>query len=208
MKRINLFFPLLTCIYEVFMLSGFILLVSVVLYSIYGRYQTRCQIVQSFSSVGTLLESLEIYSLDNPKNQKDPLPNPVIADTIELCSVKEPDIQNSTFLTTPVAYLKTPAIDPFMTYRTGGKPKQTPMMLHWVRPAKMQGEKRNGNKHIGWGTFSVGPSLRITHAYNISVFKKVPFQTKPLRDILYDPSNGLTSYGLIYKDSLGNTSIP
>ncbi len=191
---------------EVLLLSGLILLFLTATVPIYERSRGRSQIAGAYANLHQLVEALLVYAHEQPKNQMFPPDQGMLLPGINLCPIIDPAPQNLTFLTTPTAYLPSLPYDPFLSQVIQKPNSLTPFVTHWVKSGNESSLMVEEYSTIGWGAFSIGPSLKLPPQYSITVLRRVPYESYPLRRNLYNPSNGLNSLGLIYYDSLGNRS--
>lgn len=190
---------------EILVSSGIAMLLFVVVFSNYQRIMLKNEIASSYTGMTELMHALELYSVDNPESYVFP-PDPSLSQVgVVLSPIQEPTFAFLNFLTTPVAFLKKMPVDPFMTQAYGGNEDKSAGVIHWIYRAEELEPKNSPYRHIGWGIFSIGPSLRLPPAYT-SIFKNVPYQTYSLESHYYQPTNGLRSPGILYMDSLGNSS--
>ncbi|MBD3268193.1 hypothetical protein GF373_16130 [bacterium] len=189
-------------LFEVFLLSGIILLFVALLYSGFERMWIRSHVVEAYSGLHSILSSLQAYSVENPSSEVFPPAKDRVLGGIVLCPLKETQPAMLHFLTTPVSYIETIPSDPFISQAVEEDRPQTPLILHWVR----LGSSIEPYRHIAWGGFSIGPALVLPPTYQLDNFRKVTESTAALRRTYYNPSNGLRSLGILYQDSMGNTS--
>lgn len=190
---------------ESLLFSGILLLLILVFYPQYERLHQRRELADSTQNLHNLVEALLIYTSDQPGHRAFP-PSPYRVNTgIALCPILPPEPCHLAFLTTPVPYMPRLVKDPYLTRMAGDIP-QTPFILHWIKTGSLSLMNREDYIHLGWGAFTVGPSLALPAAYDVSIFQWVPYDTRPLRFYYFNPSNGLVSLGFVYWDSLGNTS--
>lgn len=167
------------------------------------EYALRHTLAHTLLDLQRVVQALEIYTEYHPTHRRFP-PGPFLdLPGIELCPLKPPKPMLLSFLTTPVPYLKSVPIDPYVTQVDKGIPS-TAVVLHWVQAHHVWDEEFFPYRHIGWGALSPGPSLRLPPNYEISILRRVPYETQPLQSILYHPSNGLRSVGILYYDTMGN----
>jgi hypothetical protein len=185
---------------ELFVYSGLVLIFVTLVITGYERYTQRSRIAQSLTGISHIVDALQIYTIDHPHSDIQPLRKTKRSAGIFLSPVHNQQ-QHFAFLTTPHPYLASIPIDPFM--HSIEKTDPHAISLHWVR-VKQQDEDKYVHSHIAWGAFSVGPALALPDHYQIDYLQNVPLRAKPLRQIFFSPSNGLASYGILYKDSLGN----
>ena len=191
---------------EVLIFSGLLLLLSVLIVPQYERSRLRGQVARSYHNFSSLIEALQIYSSDHPDNRVFP-PDPERPERgIVFCPVRSTYPETLAFLTTPAPLLKQIPVDPFMTAAVRSSYDQTPVILHWVKMVESSEHAPNGYLHVAWGAMNFGPTLELPPQYDVTVFRRVPFEIRPLRMNLYSPSNGLYSLGILYRDSLGNTT--
>lgn len=172
--------------------------------SLVPQYQTgkkRSQLTDSYLGLKTLVDALRLYSTDRPDNRAFPPDVEWLIPGIVLCPLHEPDPDRLYFLTNPTAYLRAIPNDPFIT-EVMKKENRTPIILHWVK-SDYQSTRYT---HTAWGALSVGPSLAVPPDYDLSVLRRTPYETRPLRFNLFDPSNGTQSAGFLYFDSFGNAT--
>jgi hypothetical protein len=184
---------------ELCIFSGLLMLLVAALAGWYVHMREMQNITYSHTNLKSLVDALQLYSFENPDSKVFP---PAIdnQDGIVLCPVRDNNLHGLSFLTTPSAYIKTIPPDPFME-QSMGKSFEAPAVLHWV--------KSNGDEpftHVGWGAMSVGPALQLPPQYSIHVLREIPFSASKLNYNLFDTSNGLTSVGILYHDSLGNSN--
>ncbi len=191
---------------EILVFSGLLLLLAVTFIPGYEKGREKSQIAVSYQTIQSLVNALQIYQFDNPESRIFPPDFETLYPGIGLCPIQDTEPERLVFLTKPDALLKEPPIDPFMTQVVEPKRSQAPVTLHWVKPTRFTSELAEDYEHVAWGALSVGPSLQLPPQYDITVLRKVPYETKPLRSNLFDPTNGAKSMGLIYYDSLGNTT--
>ncbi len=190
---------------EILLVSGILVLLILVFYPSFERFQLRSQLADSQKNLHAIIEALLIYSSDHPGHRAFP-PNPSrMGPGIALCPILPPEPGTLAFLTSPVPYLPSMVQDPFLT-RMAEDAAQTPFILHWIKSGTIPITNPNPFIHLGWGAFTVGPSLALPAAYNIAIFQWVPYDIRPLRHLYFNPTNGLHSGGFIYSDSLGNSS--
>ncbi len=203
-KKVERFF--FEYVVEISVFTGLFLLLLMVLYPTYEGKVVKSQITQSYKQIHSLVEALQIYSLENPDSRAFPPASDGLMPGIFLCPIRENDNQTLQFLTTPQAYLESVPADPFISQTTQADSIQTPVVLHWVKIAGRSLDNATDYNHVAWGALSVGPSLHLPHRYDISVFRLVPYEVGPLYRSLYNPTNGLHSMGFIYRDTMGNAS--
>lgn len=187
---------------ELLTFGGLAILLFVAGMAWYDRSSSTSEAVQALKTLKSMVTALELYSFENPGARVFP---PALGEQpsngdIVLCPVRENNQAGLGFLTTPAPYLGAIPADPFMS-RATGRNGHPPVALRWVR-GEAGGD--NGHRHIGWGAMNVGPALELPPMYDITVLQQVPYFAKPLRENLYDPTNGMNSYGILYHDSLGN----
>ncbi len=189
---------------EVLIFSGLLLLLIVLFIPNYDKRHQVTDIVLSYQRITSLVEALQIYIHENPDHPVFP-PNPDrLFPGVVLCPIRSNTPANLSFLTTPVAFLEHVPIDPFISQVDQKSRELPPVVLHWVQTSTEKNKK--DYLHVAWGGLSVGPALELPPQYDITVLRKVPYETGPLRNNLYHPSNGLRSLGIIYHDSLGNST--
>lgn len=189
---------------EVLMLSGLILLLLTVTVPVYERSVLRAKVASSYHTLNDLVEALQVYSHEQPASKVFPPDMQMLIPGINLCPIPEPQPDNLRFLTTPTAYLTKIPYDPFTSQILQQPDTLTPFVTHWVKAGNEHSLMAPEFSNIGWGAFSIGPSLALPPQYSITVLRRVPYENSSLRANLFSPSNGLTSLGLVYKDSLGN----
>ncbi|MFB3785453.1 MAG: hypothetical protein ACE15F_03695 [bacterium] len=190
---------------EILLVSGVLLLSILVFYPSFERCQLRSQLTDSRKNLQNIVEALLIYSSDHPGHRAFPPKSTPMNPGIALCPILPPEPGNLAFLTSPVPYLPTMVRDPFLT-RMAEDSIQTPFILHWIKSGAISIANRDSFIHLGWGAFTVGPSLALPASYDIAIFQWVPYDIRPLRYIYFNPTNGLHSGGFVYTDSLGNSS--
>ncbi len=191
---------------EIFIFSGILLLLIVLLIPKFEQKTHVTKIAQSYQGLSSLVKALQIYTVEHPNNDRFPPDPELLFPGIILCPIRSNTPANLAFLTSPVSFIEQPPIDPFMSAVDERKRDLTPIVLHWVKTSKEIEQYPNGYSHIAWGALSVGPSLELPPQYDITVLRRVPYESWPLRANLFDPSNGMESIGIIYKDNLGNTT--
>lgn len=189
---------------EVLMLSGLILLLLTAIAPVYERSLMRAKISTSYHTLHDLVEALQVYSHEQPNNAIFPPDMSMLLPGANLCPIPDPAPAALRFLTTPTAYLSKIPYDPFTSQILERPDSLTPFVAHWVKSGDEHSLLAPVFSNIGWGAFSIGPSLALPPQYSITVLRRVPYENSSLRVNLFSPSNGLTSLGLVYKDSLGN----
>lgn len=189
---------------EVLMLSGLILLLMTAIAPVYERSVLRAKVASSYHNLNDLVEALQVYSHEQPASRIFPPDMEMLLPGINLCPIPEPAPGNLLFLTTPTAYLAKVPFDPFTSQILQKSDALTPFVTHWVKAGNEHSLMASEYSNIGWGAFSIGPSLSLPPQYSITILRRVPYENGSLRANLFSPSNGLTSLGLVYKDSLGN----
>ncbi|MBN2327039.1 MAG: hypothetical protein JXR73_07780 [Candidatus Omnitrophica bacterium] len=193
---------------EVLLFSGLILLLITVTAPMYERSRLRSQLALSYQNLNELVEALLVYSYEQPESEIFPPRLDALLPGINLCPIVDPVPRNMVFLTTPAAYLDEIPYDPFLSRIVEHTESLTPFVTHWVKAGSASSLMAPEYSNIAWGAFSIGPAVKLPPQYSITVLRRTPYENASLRKNLYDPSNGLTSIGLIYYDSLGNkTSI-
>lgn len=191
---------------EVLLLSGLILLLLTATVPVYERGRTRSQLAGAYKNMHELVEALLVYSHEQPTSVIFPPDPDMLLPGINLCPIVDPLPKHLAFLTSPTAYLQEMPNDPFLSQAVQHDLLLTPFVAHWVKSGNQSSLLAPDYSTIGWGAFSIGPALKLPPQYSITVLRRVPYETFPLRSNLYHSSNGLTSMGLVYYDSLGNHS--
>ncbi|RJP25387.1 MAG: hypothetical protein C4527_17105 [Candidatus Omnitrophota bacterium] len=191
---------------EILIFSGLFLLIIVLFIPKYDQKSHVAKLVHSYHGLKTLVEALRIYSHDHLDNHAFPPDPDYLIPGILLCPIRSNTPANLTFLTTPVSFLSHVPIDPFLSEVDKHQRDLTPVVLHWVQTSHDTEKHPKGYFHIAWGALSVGPALELPPQYDITVLRRVPYESWPLRNNLFDPTNGLKSMGILYHDSLGNST--
>lgn len=189
---------------EICLFSGLALLLILSILPRYEQSRLKTHVAEVCSNLNHLVDALQLYITENPKSKVFPPKN--LEPGYFLCPIRDNTPFSLRFLTTPSSYLEKIPTDPFLKKASQEKQDQTPVVLHWVKIAGPSLDKPTDYLHIAWGALSIGPSLRLPPQYNLRVLRLVPYEVHPLTQNFYSPTNGLRSLGLLYHDSLGNSS--
>lgn len=189
--------------FEYLCLIGFLFLLYSQTRSLQDEFLLHRTVVRTVRDLQRIVYSLDKYTEQHPAHLRFP-PGPFLdLPGAELCPIQNPHLSSLVFLTTPIAYMKSVPIDSFVSQMDQGQPR-TAVVLHWVKAYHKWEESFFPYRHIGWGALSPGPSLSLPPNYEISMLRRVPYEIQSLQSMLYHPSNGLRSVGILYYDTMGN----
>lgn len=189
---------------EICLFSGLLLLLVLAFVPKFERSQIRSHLIETYRNMQNIVEALQVYTNDYPHHRYFTPTRDSYTPGYFLCPLQDNAIGSLTFLTTPIPYINRVPVDPFLKQATGNRRDQTSVVLRWMKAAGPRLDDPTEYIHIGWGSLSVGPALDFPPQYQLRVLRLIPYESAPLRQNLYHPSNGLRSMGILYYDTFGN----